>query len=61
MDDLARLNRGLRNRTPVSTTLRNDLLMQLKQISEDTDAPISKLLDRGVEMLIKHYHEKQRL
>jgi hypothetical protein len=63
MDDkeLLRLNRGLKSRTPFSNTLRNDLLMQLKQIHEDTDVPMSKLLDKAVEMLIKEYHLKQRL
>lgn len=61
MDELARLNRGLRNRTPFSNTMRNDLMLQMKQISEDTDVPMSKLLDKAVEMLIKSYHQKQRL
>lgn len=61
MDELTRLNRGLRNRTPFSNTLRNDLMMQLKQINEDTDVPISKLLDKAVEMLVKSYYEKQKI
>lgn len=61
MDEMARLNRGLKTRTPISNTLRNDLLASLKQISEDTDVPMSKLLDRAVDMLVKSYHEKQKL
>lgn len=61
MDDAAKLNRGLRTRTPFSNTLRNDLHMQLRSISEDTDVDMSKLLDRSVEMLINYYHLHQRL
>ena len=49
------MNRGLKNRTPISNAVDTKLYEQLKQLSKDTMIPISKLLDRGIELIIKEY------
>lgn len=46
-------NRGLKNRTPLSSTLDNHLDTQLRKLNEKTKVPISKLLDEAVEDLLK--------
>lgn len=49
------MSRGLKNRTPISNAVNTQLYNQLKQLSEDTMIPISRLLDRGIELVIKEY------
>lgn len=45
-------NRGLKNRTAISTAIENDLYRQLKQYSDETGIPISKLFDKAVAMYL---------
>ncbi|MGE7880127.1 ribbon-helix-helix domain-containing protein [Peribacillus muralis] len=45
--------RGLKNRTPLSNAVRTELHLQLKQLSETTKVPMSKLLDEAIEDLLK--------
>jgi len=49
------MNRGLKNRTPISNAVDAKLYEQLKQLSQDTMIPISKLLDKGIELVLKEY------
>ena len=42
--------RGLKNRTPISNAVDTKLYEQLKQLSDDTMIPISRLLDRAIEL-----------
>lgn len=46
-------NRGLKNRTAISTAIDNDLWQKLKRYSEETSIPISKLLDKAVYMFLE--------
>lgn len=48
-------DRGLKNRTPISSTIDIKLNEALKKISQETRVPISKLLDEAIEDLIKKY------
>lgn len=45
-------NRGLKNRTAISTAIENDLYKQLKQYSDETGIPISKLFDKAIAMYL---------
>lgn len=49
------MNRGLKNRTPISNAVETKLYEQLKQLSKDTMIPMSKLLDKGIELVLKEY------
>jgi len=44
---------SLKNRSQFSSTLDNELKDRLKQLSDETDVPISKLLDQAVKMLLE--------
>lgn len=46
-------NRGLKNRTAISTAIENDLYRRLKQYSDETGIPISKLFDKAIAMYLK--------
>ena len=46
-------NRGLKNRKPLSNAVKIELYEALKQLSEDTKIPMSKLLDEAIGDLIK--------
>ena len=46
-------NRGLKNRTAISTALDNDLYKRLKDYSEETGIPISRLFDKSVAMYLE--------
>lgn len=46
-------NRGLKNRTAISTAIDKDLWARLKQHSDETSVPISKLLDKAVSMFLE--------
>ena len=48
-------NRGLKNRKTISNAVRTELSDSLKQLSESTKIPMSKLLDEALEDLIKKY------
>lgn len=46
---------GLTNRTRISNAVDKELYSKLKKISEETMIPVSKLLDRAIELLIEEY------
>lgn len=52
------MSRGLKNRTPISNAVDTTLFEQLKQLSQETMIPMSKLLDRGIELVLKEYLDK---
>jgi len=45
--------RGLKNRRPLSNAVKIELYNQLKELSDETKIPISKLLDEAIEDLLK--------
>ena len=49
---------SIKNRKRFSSTLRNDLEANLKQLSDESGIPISKLLDKSIELLLKEYGNK---
>lgn len=49
------MTRGLKTRTPISNAVNTKLYEQLKRLSEETMIPISKLLDRGIELVLREY------
>lgn len=51
-------NRGLKNRTPISNAVKTELYEKLKELSNKTMIPISKLLDRGIELALEEYNRK---
>lgn len=51
------MSRGLKNRTPISNAVETELYEKLKQLSENTMIPISRLLDRGIELVLKEYEK----
>ena len=44
--------RGLKNRKPLSNAVKIELYEQLKNLSDETKVPMSKLLDEAIEDLI---------
>lgn len=46
-------NKDLKTRTPISNAVNTELLNQLKDYSNETGIPISKLLDKAIELLLK--------
>ena len=44
--------RGLKTRKPISNAVKIELYEQLKQLSDETKVPISKLLDEAIEDLL---------
>lgn len=46
-------NRGLKNRTAISTAIDKDLWAKLKAYSEETSIPTSKLLDKAIAAFLK--------
>ena len=51
------MSRGLKNRTPISNAVDTTLFEQLKQLSQETMIPMSKLLDRGIELALEEYNK----
>lgn len=49
----------LKNRTQFTSTLKNDLYIQLKELSDRTSVPISRLLDMGVEKVLEEYKNEK--
>lgn len=45
----------LKNRTRFTNTMDNDLFKKLQDLSKETMIPMSKLLDKAVEQLLKEY------
>jgi hypothetical protein len=51
------MSRGLKNRTPISNAVDTQLFFKLKELSEQTMIPMSKLLDKGIELVLKEYQK----
>ena len=51
------VDRGLKNRTPISSTVNKEVWEELVKISKETDIPISRLLDRSIKLLIEKYEK----
>ena len=47
--------RGLKNMTPISNAVDTKLYEELKKLSDDTMIPISRLLDRAIELVLDEY------
>lgn len=54
------MSRGLKTRTPMSNAVETELFEKLKNLSEQTMIPMSKLLDRGIELVLKEYEESTK-
>lgn len=46
-------NKDLKTRTPISNAVNTQLLNELKTYSKETRIPISKLLDKSIELFLK--------
>ena len=46
---------GLTNRVRISNAVDKELYAQLKQISNETMIPLSKLLDQAIKLLIEEH------
>ena len=46
-------NRGLTKRTAISNAVETQLWEELQQYSEETGIPISKLLDKSIQLFLK--------
>ncbi len=47
------VNRGLKNRTAISTAIEKDLYQRLKCYSDKTKIPLSKLFDMAIAMFLE--------
>ena len=47
----------LKNRVRIGNAVDKELYKRLKLLSEKTMIPISKLLDRGIELVLKEYEK----
>lgn len=54
------MNRGLKTRTPISNAVETELFEKLKNLSEQTMIPMSKLLDKGIRLVLKDYEESTK-
>lgn len=52
-------NRGLKNRVAISTAIDKDLYAELKEYSDKTSIPLSKLFDKAVDMYLKSVKKEQ--
>lgn len=46
-------NRGLKNRIAISTAIDKELYKKLKEYSEKTSIPISKLIDKSISLFLE--------
>lgn len=46
-------NRNLKNRTAISTAIDNEIYKRTKEYSDETSIPISKIIDKALEMYLK--------
>jgi hypothetical protein len=46
-------NDALKTRTPISNAVNTDLLNKLKLYSKETSIPLSKLLDKSIELFLE--------
>ena len=52
--EVIRMNkRGLKTRTPISSTANKELWQQLKDYSDESCIPISKLIDKAIYLLLE--------
>lgn len=49
------MNRGLKNRTPISNAVDTKLWIKFQQLSKETRIPQSKLLDEAIKLLLEKY------
>lgn len=49
------MSKDLKTRERFTNTLNKDLLKQLQELSKETMIPMSRLLDKAVEQLLKEY------
>lgn len=47
--------RGLKSRTPSGNSVNTELFKELKNLASKTSIPMSKLLDKAIELLLKEY------
>lgn len=47
-----------KNRTCISTTIRNEIYKELKEYSDKTSIPITRILDKAVVMYLDSVKEK---
>ena len=52
------VNRGLKNRIAISTAIDKELYKRLKEYSDKTSIPISKLIDKSVSMYLDSIDKK---
>jgi len=53
-------NKHLKNRVQIGSAIDKELYNQLKQYSEETGIPISKLMDRALKLLFKELSDKNK-
>lgn len=46
-------NRGLKNRVAISNAVNKELYARLKEYSENTSIPMSKLLDKAIALFLE--------
>ena len=46
-------NKDLKTRTPISNAVETELWNEFKKYSDETKIPISKLLDKAIELFLK--------
>jgi hypothetical protein len=49
------MDRGLKNRTPISNAVDTELWLMFQQLARDTRIPQSKLLDEAIKDLLRKY------
>ncbi|WEG18493.1 ribbon-helix-helix domain-containing protein [Alkalihalophilus pseudofirmus] len=49
----------VRKRSQINATINKELHEEIRNLSLETDIPISKLLDKAIEMLLNEMVEKQ--
>jgi hypothetical protein len=51
---------GLKNRTRISNAVDTDLYNKLMDLSKKTMVPVSKLLDKSIELLLNEYSNENK-
>lgn len=46
-------NKDLKTRTPISNSVKTEIWIEFKAYAKETGIPISKLLDKSIELLLK--------
>jgi predicted transcriptional regulator len=49
----------LKNRARISSSVDPELWDKMQKISDETDIPLSKLLDRAMKEFVEHYEQKE--